>query len=360
MEFTINTASASAVLGYVAAACQNKSPLPILKNILIESDGADKVKFTANNMEIQISASATAEVKDDSPITVEGKKLIDIFKSLPKASNTTIKLDKGKVTVKCGRSRFKLNTLPAQEFPEFSNIGEYNQYEVSGNELKSAFDRCFVAMANQDVRYFLNGMHVALNNGNLDVVATDGHRLNSASLNATGNDIAVTIPRDCVKPVMGVLDCDSATIGISDSSIQVSDGPRTVTVKLIDGKYPDYNRVIPSGNSNEIEFNRMELYSAVSRAALLSNEKFKGIRFQIQNNECAISGSNPEQEESSETIPCSHGGELFEIAFNATYLTDALSSIDTDSVVINFGADGSKSALISDGDFRCVVMPIRL
>lgn len=359
MKLTLNTNSANAGIAYVMAACNSKTTLPILRNILIRPSGDGHVQLTATNTEQQLSAKIPCEWTEKAPITIEGKKFADIFKKLPKDSAAKIELlANGKAVLKCGRSKFTLNTIKAEDYPSFNSDDAPISHTVNGSELRQAMDRCAVTMANGDVRYYLNGMHLNFNGTSVDVVATDGHRMNMAKLEATGEPLSLTIPHASVKPVMAVLSNDDTSLHIGETSLTASDGARTVTVKLIDGKYPDYMRVKPKSNGVHVVFSKAELDGAVSRALLLSNEKFRRIELSLANGQCDIIGSNGDNEQAEESIACSHNGAGFKINFNGQYLLDALGSIDTDSVTVQFGTESSP-ILIEDGNFSATVMPVR-
>jgi DNA polymerase-3 subunit beta len=326
--------------------------------LLIQPSG-DSAQLTATSIDQELSALAPCQWSEQAAITVEGKKFAEIFKALPKDTEATITIAKQKLVVKCGRSRFTMNTLPANDFPSFATTDDRASYSVNGLDLKQACDRASSAMANGDVRSYLNGMHFNFTTEGLDVVATDGHRLNITRVEATGEPLAVTVPRDAVKSLMGIMSAVNTTMNIGDNSLQASDGVRTVTVKLIDGRFPDYNRVVPKGNPHAVEFSRQELNDAIVRALTLSNEKFRAVKLNMANNECVITASNSSDEQAEERIPCTYVGDSYEIAFNGTYVLQALSQIDTSEIVVEFGASPEKPALVRDGEFKAVIMPIR-
>lgn len=359
MNLTLNTSSMVAAIGYVMPACK-KSTLPILENILIRPEG-DRLKLTASTTEIELSATLDAQWSEQASITVEGKKLADIFKSLPKNETATISLSKDKLIVKQGRSRFSLKTLPAMDFPEFRHDDESTEITMNGAELSDAMGRVSPSMAVNDVRYYLNGMHFAQSAAGVDVVATDGHRLSTCVINSDKPlDSSFILPADAVRPVMALIDQDNITFKVSSNSLCASNKGRTVTVKLIDGKYPDYTRVIPRNNEITAEFNRDELVSAISRVKLLSSAVNKGVSLAMSASGCVITGRNSDQEQAEDSIPCALAGtNELEIGFNADYMLDALGSVNTESIVIKFGS-ASTGAVIESGGFTGVVLPYRM
>lgn len=359
MNLTLNTSSATQAIAYVMPACR-KSTLPVLQNILLQPDG-DKLKLTASTTEIELTATLDVQWSEQAAITVEGKKLADIFKSLPKNVDATVTLKDDRLIVKQGRSRFTLKTLPAEDFPDFNRDSESTEITLNGTELNDAMRKISPSMAVNDARYYLNGMYFCQSSNGIDVVATDGHRLSMCVINS---DKPLTdpfiIPADAVRPVMALVDQDNVTIKVSKKSICATNQGRTVTVKLVDGKYPDYNRVIPRNNAIEAEFNRDELVSAIGRVKLLSSESSKGVMLSIDSAGCVITGRNASQEQAEDTIPCAlSGAESIEIGFNADYLLDAIGSVESESIIVKFG-DAITGAVIESDAFTGVVLPYRM
>lgn len=359
MKIKLNTTSAVAALSYIMPACKPKSPQPVYSNIMIEPVTETECRLTANNGEVQLTAKLDCQWEEQGRITVEGAKLSSIMKSLPKDSTATLKLDRDSLVVTCSRSRFKLKTIPAVEFPVFDQPDTAQEFIVDAAVMRKALDRVSPAMAVNDVRYYLNGVHLCFNSGKLDVVATDGHRLHMTTMQGDWGDHAVTLPNDAVRPVAALMTGGGVGLMLGENSLQASSGGRSVSVKLVDGKYPDYNRVIPRQNNNHVEFTRSELAGAVQRVKLLSNEKYKGMKFVVSGGECTLTGQNISNEESFETVPVVYSGPDIEAGFNADYVADVLSVVESDQVAFEFG-EGMAGVVVNDGDLTAVVMQMRI
>jgi len=352
-------------LQVVVGVVERKQTMPILSNILIEKENG-KIKLTATDLEIQITN--TIETDDDSSaaITVGGKKLQDILRILPDQSKISIEVKENKVQIKSNKSRFNLQTLPAQDFPKLSNqLQNSNKITLSQNALKSLLGSIQYAMAQQDVRYYLNGVLLGVEGNKLKAVATDGHRLayNAITIEADLAKQEIIIPRKAVMELAKLLADDDSAIELefSDQQLKTSFSGIQLITKLIEGKFPDYQRVIPD-YSNHLSMNRTLVQQALQRAAILSNEKFRGVRFVLTEKNLSVISSNSEQEEAQVEIETDYHGEAIDIGFNVNYLLDGLNSINSEQAIFSFGSPNS-SILITSPDnqeFRYVVMPMRI
>ncbi|MEJ2127228.1 MAG: DNA polymerase III subunit beta [Woeseiaceae bacterium] len=349
-----------AVIGVV----ERRQTMPILSNVLLVAKG-NELAVTATDLEVELVAQADVSVEAPGEITVSGRKLLDICRALPDGSNIDISLSGEKVVVKSGRSKFSLATLPAAEFPSVEDIKAGQMIEVEQSVLGRLIEKTHFSMAQQDVRYYLNGMLLETGGKHLRAVATDGHRLAlaEAELGGSMDEQQVIVPRK------GVLELQRLMSG--EGSVNLELGPNHVrirldnirfTSKLIDGRFPEYERVIPKESSNELTAERESFRGALQRTAILSNEKYRGIRLIIRDSGVVMQAHNPEQEEAEEELEVVYSGEDIEIGFNVNYLLDALGAVDGDEVTLSV-LDGNSSCLIrkpGSDDCKFVVMPMRL
>jgi DNA polymerase-3 subunit beta len=349
-----------AVIGVV----ERRQTMPILSNVLLVAKG-NELLVTATDLEVELVAQAEVAVEADGEITVSGRKLLDICRALPEGSDIDISLSGEKVVVRSGRSKFSLATLPAAEFPSVEDIKAGQTIVVAQDVLGRLIEKTHFSMAQQDVRYYLNGMLLETGGKFLRAVATDGHRLAlcQAELGGSLDEQQVIVPRK------GVLELQRLMSGEGDVNIEL--GPNHVriqldgirfTSKLIDGRFPEYDRVIPKESSNELTADRSAFKGALQRTAILSNEKYRGIRLIIRDSGVVMQAHNPEQEEAEEELEVTYSGEDIEIGFNVNYLLDALGAVDGDEVTLSV-LDGNSSCLIRQpgkDDSKFVVMPMRL
>ncbi len=367
MKFTISRDAIIKPLNLVAGVVERRQTLPILANVLLVLDG-DHLSLTGTDLEVELVGRVRLPVKGDAgEITVPARKLVDICKSLPEGSDIEFSVQEGKATVKSGRSRFTLSTLPAREFPNVEDSLGTHQFRVKQGQLKRLIDRTAFAMAQQDVRYYLNGMLWELKGGQLRVVATDGHRLALCTLAGklpAGEDAQVILPRKGVLELARLLQEEDEEIAvvIGGNHIRATTDDFTFTSKLIDGKFPDYQRVLPRSADKSFLGSRLELRQAFTRTAILSNEKYRGVRLKLTRNSLEILANNPEQEEAEETVPVEYAGDPVEIGFNVSYLLDVLGVLSGDQVKLSL-SDPNSSALLEESetdDSLYVVMPMRL
>ena len=352
-----------AVIGIV----ERKQPLPILSNVLIEKKG-HTLSFVATDLEIQIATQITdiTQNSPDAAITVAAKKLQDILRVLPEESKVTLDVKDNRLIVKVNKSRFNLQTLPAQDFPKVLEKKEYaEKIQISQNQLKSLLSLVQYAMAQQDIRYYLNGVLLVIDAEHLKLIATDGHRLafTSAKLDKTYAKREVILPRKTINELSKLLaDTDEKiTFELAENQVRMKFSDIILTSKIIDGKFPDYDRVVPN-YSNHLTLERLIILQALQRAAILSNEKFRGVRFVLTEKNLRIVSNNSEQEEAQEDMETDYHGEALDIGFNVNYLLDGLNSVASQLITFSFG-DPNSSILITvpgNNEFKYVVMPMRI
>jgi DNA polymerase III subunit beta len=354
-------------LSAVSGIIERRHTLPILSNVLIER-GAGALSFLATDIEIQITARGAVEPSGEArAVTVGARKLVDILRALPDGAEVTLQQQDKRMLVKAGKSRFALQTLPAEDFPRLAKpAGEVARFTLPQKALRKLLGLVQYAMAQQDIRYYLNGLLMLVEDKSLRLVATDGHRLAFASmkLEAKLPRQEVIVPRKTVLELCKLLAETDAEVRIEISGTQAafSFGSVELVSKLVDGKFPDYTRVIPTGHKNELTIGREVLRQALSRAAILSNEKFRGVRWVLTDGSLKIVSSNTEQEEAEETIEVGYKGDALDIGFNVNYLLDVLNNVAGTDVECRFG-DAASSALLSfpsEADFKYVVMPMRI
>ncbi len=351
----------------VVGIVERKQPLPILSNVLIEKT-ITGIRFLATDLEIQISTEIKESFKaeEEQSITVAAKKLQEILRVLPDNSNVSLDIQDSRLLVKALKSKFTLQTLPAIDFPK---IGEQLQnsttIEIEQKLLKKLLGSVQYAMAQQDIRYYLNGVLMVIEGNLIKLIATDGHRLayTSSELDTEHTKREVILSRKTVNELFKLLSDseDKIKLELAEKQVKISFSDITLTTKVIDGKFPDYDRVIPN-YTNHLTLNRQIILHALQRAAILSNEKFRGVRFVMTENNMRIISSNSEQEEAQEDIENDYKGPALDIGFNVNYLLDGLSNSNTQEVTFSFG-DSNSSILITvpgDEDFKYVVMPMRI
>jgi DNA polymerase III subunit beta len=352
----------------VTGIVEKRHTLPILSNVLIERKQTT-LNLVATDLEIQITTTCelTDNVREDQSLTVSARKLQDILRSLPDNTETTLDLQTNKVQLKAGKSRFNLQTMPAADFPKMAAAGELQaKFSVPQKLLQDLLSLVQFAMAQQDIRYYLNGLLVVLDGTKLKVVATDGHRLSYAEgeLAASHEKHEVILPRKAVLELSRQLSSGDAHIQIElyASQVRFRYGNSELVTKIIDGKFPDYTRVIPTNYTKTITLDRLALQQSLQRAAILSNEKFRGVRWLLTGTSLRISCTNTEQEEAQEEMEVDYSGEALDVGFNITYLLDVLNHVSTENIDCSFG-DANSSLLITvpgRNDFRYVVMPMRI
>jgi DNA polymerase-3 subunit beta len=349
----------------VIGVVERRQTMPILSNVLIIAKGG-QLSFTATDLEVELVAQVEVEAELDGEITVSGRKLLDICKALPEGSDVSVNLSGEKLSVRGGRSKFNLATLPAAEFPVVEDIKAGQVITVSQAALGRLIEKTHFSMAQQDVRYYLNGMLLETGGNHLRAVATDGHRLALCQAELAGDKFdeqQVIVPRKGVLELQRLLSGDGdLNIELGSNHIRIQLDSIRFTSKLIDGRFPEYDRVIPKESSNELKADRMEFKNALQRTAILSNEKYRGIRLVIRDSGVVLQAHNPEQEEAEEELAVEYSGEDIEIGFNVNYLLDALSAVEGDGVTLSVQDSNSSCLIRQPGNEDCtfVVMPMRL
>ena len=364
MKFSAERESLLAALQSVIGVVERRQTMPILANLLLSADQG-KLSVTATDLEVELVASASIKSGTDGRLTVPGRKLLDICRSLPEEATLTFTQDGEKLTVKAGRSRFVLATLPATDFPVIEELSQQQSLTLPQADLHRLLDKTHFSMAQQDVRYYLNGMLLETDGKMLRTVATDGHRLALCEMDlpskATGQQVIV--PRKGVLELQRLLGMEGdVQITIGSNHIRAQIGDVRFTSKLIDGRFPEYSRVIPAASPKSVVADREVLRAALHRTAILANEKYRGIRLALKKNSLTLQAHNPEQEEAEEQVEVSYKGDELEVGFNVGYLLDALAAVDGTEVEIGV-TDGNSSCLVrapGATSARYVVMPMRL
>ncbi len=350
-----------AVIGVV----ERRQTMPVLANVLL-GVGQGRLSITATDLEVELVATTDVTVQQGGDITVPGRKLLDILRALPEKTGVTITVEGEKLVIRAGRSRFSLSTLPATEFPVIEDINSQQSVQITRKDLLRLLEKTHFSMAQQDVRYYLNGMLLEIEGQTLRAVATDGHRLAlcEADLVAKAKSSQqVIVPRKGVLELQRILtDEGSAEIAIGTNHVRAQIGDVRFTSKLIDGRFPEYSRVIPAAAPTAIRADRDVLRQALQRTAILSNEKYRGIRVTVKKNMITVQAHNPEQEEAEEEIEVAYAGSDLEVGFNVNYLLDALAAIDGQEVELGLTDSNSSCLIRSPGNAsaRYVVMPMRL
>ncbi len=352
----------------VTGIIERRHTLPILSNVLLSRTDT-QIEFVATDIEIEITTSMTVEGAGDSKkITVGARKLVDILRALPEGSEVTLALQDKRLQVRSGKSRFNLQTLSAEDFPRLALVEALaTTFSVPQKLLKSLLGLVQYAMAQQDIRYYLNGLLMVVEEGQLKLVATDGHRLAYASRDVGGKNLSkqeVILPRKTIIELSKLLEDseDSVAIELSSAQAKFKFGNVVLVSKLVDGKFPDYGRVIPQNHPKKLKLERIVLLQALQRAAILTSDKFRGVRWVLGEGSLKISCSNTEQEEAQEELDVPYKGETLDIGFNVGYLVDVLNNLDVAEVECGLG-DANSSALFTlpgRNDFKYVVMPMRI
>ena len=368
MKFSISRDALLKPLNLVAGVVERRQTLPVLSNVLLSLDG-DALSLTGTDLEVElVGRIKLPESAESGEVTVPARKLADICKSLPEASRLDFSLDEQRLLVRCGRSRFTLSTLPASDFPNIEPASGVLEFSVNQGQLRRLIDRTAFSMAQQDVRYYLNGMLFEVTPQRLRAVATDGHRLAMATLDGdlpgVRSDLQVILPRKGVLELQRLLQDPDAEVQLvlGSSLFRASTSDFTFTSKLVDGKFPDYERVLPRGANKTMLGARNDIRDALMRASILSNEKFRGVRLVLSGDSLQVLANNPEQEEAEETLGVEYGGERVEIGFNVGYLIDVLGVLGGNEVRVLL-SDGNSSVLIDEPTSEgavYVVMPMRL
>lgn len=366
MKFSIQREVLLRPLSQVVGVVERRQTLPVLANLLVVArDG--ELRLTGTDLEVELVASTELEIEQEGEVTIPARKWLDICRALPDGTPIKMSLAESKMTLRGGSSRFTLSTLPASEFPTIDDVETNDQVQLEPKSLKTAIEHTAFAMAQQDVRYYLNGMLLELRSDGLRCVATDGHRLAISEVQA---DIDIEDLRQIIVPRKGIVELqrlldsgdEFVTVRIGRNHVRVILGSGVFTSKLIDGRFPDYESVIPIGADQNVDVDRVGLLEALNRAAILSNEKYRGVKFELKPGSLRIIAHNPEQEEAVEDLQVEHEVNDLAVGFNVGYVQDALGALDGEQVRLRF-KDSNSSCLISEVEHthtRHVVMPLRL
>jgi len=349
----------------VMGVVERRQTMPVLANVLLVARG-EKLTVTGTDLEVELVAGAAVTVQQPGDVTVPGRKLMEIIRTLPEKVNVSLTREAERVVVKAGRSRFTLSSLPASEFPVIEEINAKQVIRVPREQFRRLIEKTHFAMAQQDVRYYLNGTMLETSGKTLRAVATDGHRLSLAEATMAGSaDPAqqVIVPRKGILELQRILDGEGELeLSIGSNHVRAQIGDIRFTSKLIDGKFPEYGRVIPAKPPYAMHAARDVLRQALQRTSILSNEKYRGVRLTFGKNLLTIQAHNPEQEEAEDQLEVTYNGTDLEVGFNVNYLLDALAAIDVETVEVAL-TDSNSSCLIrapGDNSVKFVVMPMRL
>ena len=354
-------------LQIVSGIVERRHTLPILANILIRKDG-EKVSFLSTDIEVQITTNASVGSGTEAgATTVAARKLLDILRALPDSHDVSLTLTNKRLTVQSGKSRFALQTLSADEFPTVTQAEHFNaKLTLPQKTLKHLFNMVHFSMAQQDIRYYLNGLLLVVDGKHVIAVATDGHRLAFCQVETEQEFVRqeVIIPRKTIIELQRLLEesDEPVHIDIANNQVKLTFADIELISKLVEGKFPDYTRVVPKGYKNNFTLGRDQLLRSLQRAAIMTSDKFKGVRCIVEPGSMKVSSTNADQEESVEEIEIDYGGDSVDIGFNVTYLLDVLNNLKCDQINIALG-DANSSALITipdNADFKYVVMPMRI
>ena len=369
MKFSIQREVLLKPLQFIIGVVERRQTLPILSNVFLEVKD-NQLSMTATDLEIEIVAKTGLDAVEAGTTTLPARKFLDIVRALPDSAQIQLSqdADKDRVVIRSGKSRFNLATLPADDFPSIDEINRSYEFDLSQSQLKRLIDKTQFAMAQQDVRYYLNGLLLEITSGLVKTVATDGHRLSYCECEAEvspDSKIQIILPRKGVIELAKLLEGDDqpAHIIVGSNHLQMTLENIRFTTKLIDGRFPDYERVIPRTGDKQVVAERESLRQPLARTSILSNEKYRGIRIRLSNGLLQSQAHNPEMEEAEEEVEVQYQGEELEIGFNVNYLLDALNVIPTEQVNLTFGDSNSSCLMMpSDEGSGCqyVIMPMRL
>jgi DNA polymerase-3 subunit beta len=369
MEFSVDRETLLKPLQAIQGVVERRQTLPILSNVLM-SVAADRLAVTATDLEVELVARAGLQGATDGDITLPARKLIDICRALPAEAKIQFAVDGERAILRSGRSRFTLSTLPASDYPSADRPADGASVSIKQGALKRLIELTHFAMAHQDVRYYLNGLLLELSAQRLRAVATDGHRLAVAETDIEADvgdeSRALILPRKGVGELQRLLggDDESMELVIGSNAVRASFAELQFTSKLIDGRFPDYERVIPDAEvcDKQLTLDKETLRQCLARAAILSNDKYRAVRLSLGPGILRVVANNPEQEEAEDEMEVAYDGETLEVGFNVTYLMDALNALPGDQARLYFTDASSSCLVLPEGEDRCryVVMPMRL
>ena len=349
---------------------EKKQTMPILGNVLLRSKGKAFL-LVSSDLEVEVSTAISYEVEESVDTSLPARKFLDILKSLPGTDLVDIEISETKATIKSGKSKFTLATLPGPEFP-YKDVTTEFKFSVPASDLENLIGQTGFSMATQDARHFLNGMFLEVSKNKLTVVATDGHRLSMSSAeteNPVDEPVSCIIPRKCITEIKRILTTfkdnkeNIVEFMITNREIIMKIDGFIVKSKLIEGNYPDYKKVFPESLPHKLTTNKQDLKSALQRMAILSNEQFKGVKLSLNKKDITLSTNNPSLEEGEDSIPCEYSGECFDIGFNLSYLLEVIDVISSDNIEIQLN-NADSGCLISSKDEaamnKYIIMPMRV
>ncbi|MEH6502700.1 MAG: DNA polymerase III subunit beta [Cycloclasticus sp.] len=366
MKLNISRSDLLEPLLKVFGVIERRQTLPILSNVYLSiTDG--NIKLSGTDLEVQVTAEASISSQETFKTTIPARKLLDICRSLPEASQITLDFEQERVVIKSAKSRFNLRTLSADEYPLFDELNYTNQVLIPRDVLVRAFSKTIFCMAQQDVRYYLNGLMMEIVDGELQTVASDGHRLAFSKNKIDGESQSISqiiIPRKAAQEVLRLMEKyeGSVDIKIAKNNVKFVLGGVQLNAKLIDGRFPDFKNVVPDESKHSFNIDKQEFKAALARVSILSNEKYKGIRLDLSSQTMTINANNPEQDEAEEEVGIDYDSEEMSMGFNSSYLMDALNVIESDKVRVSF-TDTNSSCLLENPDdksSRFVIMPMRI
>ncbi|NOZ09471.1 MAG: DNA polymerase III subunit beta [Gammaproteobacteria bacterium] len=353
-------------LSDIGGIVERRQTLPILSNVHIALDDTGMV-LTGTDLEVEIICRIPEAKGGPKEITVAARKLLDICRALPEEATLTFNLDGDRVKIQSGRSRFSLQTLPAEDFPRIEADSWKHEFSVSPTKLKKLFEKTAFSMAQQDVRYYLNGLLIELNGKTLCAVATDGHRLAKTEIDLeypVSSDHQIIVPRKAVQELIRLLEegDQEVKVQISENHLRITTQATIFTTKLIDGRYPDYEKVIPTELPIDLNLNKQNLREILTRAAILTNEKFRGVSLTIGEGQLAVTAHNPEQEEAKDEMSIDYTGPSAEVGFNVSYILEAINALAGNEVRVKLKDQNTSCILGSDEDKKTLylVMPMRI
>jgi len=368
MKFTIDKGNFLKVLQRIQGIVEKRNTMPILANVLIEASGA-KINISATDLEVFIKDSSPANVSEEGSVTVNARKIFEIVKELPDNSIDVSRGKEDKVTVKAGKAKFSIMGLASKEFPVFPSIDESKLEEVESENLKEMIDKTSFAVSTDETRYNINGFLLEKEDSKIRMVATDGHRLafiekkDLKGLPASGKE-GVLLPRKGVMEMRKLLDEKEGAffLGITEKSAIMKKDETVISVRLLEGEFPDYKKVIPKDNDREISADRSNLLHSLKRVSILSSDKIKGVKFSFANSALTVSSSSPDIGEATEEVDIEYGGEEIEIAFNARYFIDMLEAISEEKVRIALKDSLSPGFIrpMGNDEYTYIIMPMRL
>lgn len=365
MHFTIQKEELVSRLSFVSGVVGNHKTIAILSHVLLIA-GPDSLSLTGSDLEVEMIAQFPATVTQGGTMAIPGRKFLDIAKALPAKSEVTVKAEDNKIKIKAGKSRFTINVLAAEDFPNMGDIEWGHTFNIDSAALENILSKTQFSMAQQDVRYYLNGIMMEIMTGSIKAVAADGHRL---SLCETAADITkdayqIIIPRKGVTEIMRFVSGISGDITIKTDGrhIRLEANGMSLTSKLIDGRFPDYNRVIPSSVAHAVNIPKSDILDLLRRVSVLTSDKLRSVRMSILDGAITVSARNADNDEATEELKIDGATSGYESGFNVSYLIDAIESVDTDQIVFGWN-NGESSTTIRPADNTkavCVVMPVRL